>query len=79
MTTVTDVERALIQARELEEYWRNEGWQSLQLEKQIMSAEIVDIHPRVQPSTSNTDPEVRVYIELETNIYEVPIEDVEFS
>ena len=75
-STVTDVEKALADARELEEYWRKEGWQSLQSEEETMSAEIIDIHSKVQLSTSNTDPEVRVYIELETNIYEVPIEDV---
>lgn len=71
VSTVTDVEKALTAARELEEYWRNEGWQSLQLEEEVMSNEVLDVYPLVSP-----DVKVQVTIVLPNKIYSVPLQDV---
>lgn len=73
MTTVSDVEKALTNARELEDYWINEGWQSLQLEEEVM---VKDIFVSVQRISENTDPEVLVHLELDTKMYVVPLADV---
>lgn len=71
ISTVTDVEKALADARELEEYWINEGWQSLQLEEEIMTNEVLDVYPLIEVDIS-----VTITIKLSDKIYSVPLEDV---
>ena len=70
MTTVTDVEQALINARVLEEYWMSNGWESLVLEEEERE-EILDIYPIVEVDIS-----VTITIKLPNKIYAVPLEDV---
>ena len=71
VSTVTDVERALTQAREVEEYWRNEGWESLEIEEETISNDVLDVYPLV-----DRDVKVQVTIVLPDKIYSVPLQDV---
>ena len=71
MSTVSDVEQALINARVIEEYWMSNGWESLVLEKEQMTNEILDIYPLVEVDVS-----VQITIKLPNKTYSVPLEDV---
>ena len=69
MTTLSDVEQALINARVLQNYWVSNGWESLEVED--TPAEILDIYPLVEVDIS-----VTVTIKLSNKTYVVPLEDV---
>lgn len=71
MTTVTDVEQALTNARVLEEHWMSNGWESLEIEEKTFSSEVVDVYPLVEVDIS-----VTITIKLPNKSYSVPLEDV---
>jgi len=73
VSTISDVEKALTEARELEDFYISQGWQSLQLEEEVV---IKEIFVNIQCPSENVDPEVLVHIELDTKMYIVPLADV---
>lgn len=71
MTTITDVEQALTNARVLEEYWMSNGWESLEIEEKTFSSEVIDVYPLVEIDIS-----VTITIKLPNKSYSVPLKDV---
>lgn len=71
MTTFDNVKKALTNARELQNYWINEGWQSLQWEEEIVDSKVLDVFPLVEVDIS-----VQITIKLPNKSYSVPLEDV---
>lgn len=71
MTTFDNVKKALTNARELQNYWINEGWQSLQWEEEIVDSKVLDVFPLVEVDIS-----VQITIKLPNKSYSVPLGDV---
>ena len=69
-STISDVEKYLGQARDLEDYWRDYGWETLNIDE-IEEVEILDIYPIVEVDIS-----VNITIKLSDKVYCVPLEDV---
>ena len=69
-STISDVEKYLRQARDLEGYWRDYGWETLNIDE-IEEVEILDIYPIVEVDIS-----VNITIKLPDKVYCVPLEDV---
>ena len=69
-STISDVERYLGQARDLEDYWRDYGWETLNKDE-IGEVEILDIYPIVEVDIS-----VNITIKLVNKSYSVPLEDI---
>ena len=71
MTSImSDVEKYLGQARDLENYWMDYGWETLNIDE-IEEVEILDIYPIVEVDIS-----VNITIKLLDKVYCVPLEDV---
>lgn len=69
-STMSDFEKYLGQARDLEEYWMDYGWETLNIDE-IEEVEILDIYPIVEADIS-----VNITIKLPDKVYCVPLEDV---
>jgi hypothetical protein len=69
-STISDVEKYLGEARDLEVYWREYGWETLNIDE-IEEVEILDIYPIVEANIN-----VTITIKLPNKIYVVPLEDV---
>ena len=69
-STISDVEKYLGQARDLEDYWMDYGWETLNIDE-IEEVEILDIYPIVEVDIS-----VNITIKLLDKVYCVPLEDV---
>lgn len=69
-STVSDFEKYLGQARDLENDWMDYGWETLNIDE-IEEVEILDIYPIVEIDIS-----VNVTIKLFDKVYCVPLEDV---
>ena len=67
---MSDVEKYLGQARDLENYWMDYGWETLNIDE-IEEVEILDIYPIVEVDIS-----VNITIKLLDKVYCVPLEDV---
>lgn len=69
-STISDFEKYLGQARDLENDWMDYGWKTLNIDE-IEEVEILDIYPIVEVDIS-----VNVTIKLFDKVYCVPLEDV---
>ena len=67
---MSDFEKYLGQARDLEDYWMDYGWETLNIDE-IEEVEILDIYPIVEVDIS-----VNITIKLSDKVYCVPLEDV---
>ena len=72
-STISDVEKYLGQARDLEVYWMDYGWETININK-IEEVEILDIYPIVEVDI--IDISVNITIKLLDKMYCVPLEDV---
>ena len=70
---ISDVEKYLGQARDLEGYWMDYGWETLNIDE-IEEVEILDIYPIVEVDI--IDISVNITIKLPDKVYCVPLEDV---
>ena len=71
MTSImSDFEKYLGRARDLEDYWMDYGWKTLNIDE-IEEVEILDIYPIVEVDIS-----VNITIKLPDKVYCVPLEDV---
>lgn len=71
--TISDVEKYLGEARDLEDYWRDYGWEALNIGEieEVDMSEVLDIYPLVEIDIS-----VTITIKLPNKSYSVPLEDV---
>ena len=67
---MSNFEKYLGQARDLEGYWMEYGWETLNMDE-IEEVEILDIYPIVEVDIS-----VNITIKLPDKVYCVPLEDV---
>jgi hypothetical protein len=74
MSTLSDVQQALINSQVTQQHWIDGGWEALsnQLEEELArEKQILDVYPYIESDIS-----VDVTIVLPNKVYRVPLEDV---